>query len=51
MEKKQYIAPQINMITLDKEISLVMQSETPPFGPDEGMIIQNSPFMTGTDLV
>jgi hypothetical protein len=36
MNKKQlYIAPQIERIELDNEISLVLQSEAPPTGPGE----------------
>lgn len=34
MEKKKYIAPRIEIIFLDNEISLALQS-TPPDGPGE----------------
>jgi hypothetical protein len=34
--KLRYIAPQIELIQLDKEISLALSS-SPPDGPDEGL--------------
>jgi len=34
MEKKKYIAPRIEWIQLDNEISLALESN-PPAGPDE----------------
>ena len=34
MEKKKYIAPSIEWIQLDNEISLALES-APPVGPDE----------------
>ena len=34
MEKKNYSAPQLEIITLDNEIALVLQT-TPPAGPGE----------------
>jgi len=34
-EKQNYFPPRINLITLDSEISLVLES-TPPEGPGEG---------------
>jgi len=34
MEKKKYIAPRIEWIQLDNEISLALESN-PPVGPDE----------------
>jgi hypothetical protein len=33
--KKEYIAPCVELIELDNEISLALQSETPPLGPGE----------------
>ncbi len=42
MEKKvTYISPQIDLIVLDNEISLVLES-TPPLGPDEIAQQQNT---------
>ena len=36
MKKKKYIAPQIELITLDNEIALALASEpAPPAGPGE----------------
>lgn len=44
MEKKQYIAPHIEIISLDNEISLALES-SPPLGPGElAESLQNSPF-------
>lgn len=34
MEKKNYISPVVEIVFLDNEISLALESE-PPFGPDE----------------
>jgi hypothetical protein len=50
MEKKKYITPAIEIITLDNEISLALASE-PPFGPGELVVnsvdqFQNDPFKT-----
>jgi hypothetical protein len=47
-EKKMYINPQIELIKLDSEISLALQS-APPAGPDEGLsfapeYFNNDPF-------
>jgi hypothetical protein len=33
--KKKYILPRIECIALDSEISLALESATPPLGPDE----------------
>lgn len=50
MEKKHYIKPQIDRITLDAEISLCLESAAPPAGPNEGamnitpMHFNNNPF-------
>jgi len=40
MEKKIYLTPEIDLIRLDNEISLVLQSpDVPPEGPEEyGML-------------
>lgn len=35
MEKKKYTAPEIEVVLLDSEISLALES-LPPTGPDEG---------------
>jgi hypothetical protein len=49
--KKKYIAPQIELITLDNEISLALESSPPP-GPSETLNFnQQSPFKNETDLV
>jgi len=51
--KDKYIAPQIEHVELDNEISLVLQSApsgTPPFGPGETVYapeyFKNDPFKT-----
>jgi hypothetical protein len=36
MQKKIYIVPEIEIIRLDNEIALALQSPTPPEGIDEG---------------
>ena len=46
--KKKYIVPDIEIISLDNEISLALDS-TPPFGPDENASLtpeyfKNDPF-------
>jgi len=51
MEKKKYLAPVIEIILLDNEISLALES-TPPDGPGEGAFLapeylNNDPFKTG----
>ncbi len=33
--KKEYIEPNIDVIVLDNEISLVLESSTPPIGPGD----------------
>jgi hypothetical protein len=39
MEKRTYLTPEIELIRLDAEISLALQSELPPEGPEElGML-------------
>ncbi len=42
MEKKKYFAPFVELIVLDNEISLALES-TPPLGPDEGSNLNISP--------
>jgi hypothetical protein len=41
--KKKYFAPQIELIALDNEISLALES-LPPIGPDETINNLNSPL-------
>jgi len=46
--KTEYIKPEIELIRLDNEISLILES-SPPEGPGEGMLIvpgseNNNPF-------
>jgi len=41
MEKKIYNTPQIELIILDNEISLALES-TPPAGPDESHVPENN---------
>ena len=51
MEKKEYIAPRIEIIFLDNEISLALES-APPVGPGESVNFnQQIPFKTETGLV
>jgi hypothetical protein len=51
MEKKIYSAPRIEIIFLDNEISLALES-SPPLGPDEANIVirpeyfNNNPIRT-----
>lgn len=50
MEKNIYITPKIEIIILDNEISLALES-APPVGPDEGKLIvpdffNGDPFKT-----
>lgn len=41
-EKAIYITPEIRVVRLDNEISLVLQSTiTPPVGPDESQLIHD----------
>jgi hypothetical protein len=42
MEKKKYTVPAIEIIMLDNEISLSMESE-PPYGPDEDYVSVDAP--------
>lgn len=51
MKKKKYINPRIEIIFLDNEISLALESE-PPAGPSESFHLnQNNPFKPETGLV
>jgi len=43
MEKKKYISPQIEIIFLDNEISLALESN-PPIGPDETAYVTSNDF-------
>ena len=43
MEKKKYIAPYIEIIFLDNEISLALESN-PPAGPDENALVMPKHF-------
>jgi len=49
MKKKSYAAPQVELIVLDNEISLALESLSPPPGPSEGLnktpdYLDNNPF-------
>jgi len=48
--KKKYIAPLIECIPLDNEISLALES-SPPIGPDESLNSIQSPFKENAGLV
>jgi hypothetical protein len=37
--KKVYTAPEIELVILDNEISLALESVMPPAGPDEGALL------------
>lgn len=50
MEKKKYIAPHIEWIPLDSEISLALESN-PPAGPDEALNSIQCPFKEEICLV
>jgi len=50
MEKKKYTTPQLQLIELDNEISLALES-TPPAGPSESFNSVQSPFKQETGLV
>jgi len=50
MEKKKYIAPCIEIIILDNEISLALQS-APPIGPEELGYNHQNPYKQKTGLV
>ena len=42
-ENRPYIAPEIERVALDNEISLILES-TPPTGPNEGYLKSNDRF-------
>jgi hypothetical protein len=48
--KKKYIAPQVELITIDNEISLALES-APPAGPSETLNSIQSPFKKDIGLV
>jgi hypothetical protein len=50
MEKKKYTAPEIELIELDNEISLALES-SPPAGPSETLNSIQSPFKQDVSLV
>ena len=50
MEKKKYISPRIEIIFLDNEISLALES-TPPVGPSETLNSIQVPFKQESGLV
>jgi len=51
MEKKKYTAPIVEIVLLDNEISLALES-APPVGPGESFNFkQNNPFKPEVDLV
>jgi hypothetical protein len=50
MEKKKYIAPRFEIIFLDNEISLALES-SPPVGPSETFNSVQSPFKEESGLV
>ena len=50
MEKKIYLSPCIELITLDNEISLALES-APPDGPEEVQNNIQSPFKENNGLV
>jgi hypothetical protein len=50
MEKKKYTVPAIEIIMLDNEISLALES-SPPAGPSETLNSIQSPFKENTGLV
>jgi len=49
--KKKYIAPEIELVELDNEISLALESTAPPAGPSETLNNVQSPFKQDLDLV
>jgi hypothetical protein len=51
MEKKKYIAPRIEWIPLDSEISLALESAAPPAGPSETLNSVQPPFKEESGLV
>jgi len=50
MEKKKYTAPEIELVELDNEISLALES-APPVGPSETLNSIQSPFKHDEGLV
>ena len=50
MEKKKYTAPEIELVQLDNEISLALES-APPAGPSETLNTVQNPFKQETGLV
>jgi hypothetical protein len=50
MEKKKYIKPRIQIIFLDYEISLALES-SPPVGPSETLNSVQTPFKQYSGLV
>jgi hypothetical protein len=50
MEKKKYTAPEIELVELDNEISLALES-APPAGPSETLNSVQSPFKQDIGLV
>ena len=50
MEKKIYIAPQVEFILIDNEISLALES-APPAGPSETLNSIKNPFKQESGLV
>ena len=50
MEKKKYTTPQLQLIELDNEISLALESN-PPVGPGETLNNIQTPFKEETGLV
>jgi hypothetical protein len=51
MEKKKYNKPRIEWIPLDNEISLALESVSPPVGPSETLNSIQSPFKQESGLV
>jgi len=49
--KKKYIKPRIEIIFLDNEISLALESAAPPAGPSETLNSVQSPFKEESGLV
>jgi len=49
--KKKYIKPRIEIIFLDNEISLALESAAPPAGPSETLNSVQSPFKEESSLV
>lgn len=50
MERKKYNVPTVEQIKIDREITLQLESLSPPFGPDESKLgtqksaLDQSPF-------